>query len=105
MAQSEWDCDALRSQQFQLHLSHSGHRPMSNPDRLMREAAAHAEYLIESRGVAGARALPIHCANRTTDGFWSRVVQAIEAIDEAEQAKEEAREASHRRALITARSA
>jgi hypothetical protein len=60
---------------------------MSNPDRLMREAQDHAEYLLDSRGLAGARAFAIHCANRTTDGFWSRVVQAIEAIDEAEQAE------------------
>jgi hypothetical protein len=59
---------------------------MSNPDRLLREAQAHAETLIEDRGLANARAWAIHCANRSTDGFWSRVVMSIEAIDEAEQA-------------------
>jgi hypothetical protein len=55
---------------------------MSNPDRLQREAQDHAETLIEDRGLAGARAWAIHCANRTTDGFWSRVVQAIEWLDD-----------------------
>lgn len=54
---------------------------MSNPDRLLREAQEHAEALIEDRGLFNALAWAIHCANRTTDGFWSRVVQAIEAID------------------------
>jgi hypothetical protein len=53
---------------------------MSNPDRLMRQAEAHAETLIEDRGASNALAWAIKCANRTTDGFWSRVVQAIEAI-------------------------
>jgi len=54
---------------------------MSNPDRLRREAQEHAETLVEDRGLANALAWAIHCANRSTDGFWSRVVQAIEAID------------------------
>jgi hypothetical protein len=62
---------------------------MSNPDRLLREAQEHAETLIEDRGLANARAWAIHCANRSTDGFWSRVV---EAIDEAEQAEPTTRE-------------
>jgi hypothetical protein len=53
---------------------------MSNPDRLMREAQEHAETLVEDRGLFNALAWAIHCANRSTDGFWSRVVQAIEAI-------------------------
>jgi hypothetical protein len=66
---------------------------MSNPDRLMREAQEHAETLVEDRGLANARAWAIHCANRSTDGFWSRVVQAIDAIDEAEQRIEDEREA------------
>lgn len=58
---------------------------MSNPDRLMREAQEHAEALIEDRGLFNALAWAIHCANRTTDGFWSRVVQAIEAVRDAEE--------------------
>lgn len=57
---------------------------MSNPDRLMREAQEHAETLIEDRGLFNARAWAIHCANRSTDGFWSRVVQAIDAIRDAD---------------------
>jgi hypothetical protein len=61
-----------------------------------------AEYLLESRGEAGARKFIVHCANRTTDGFWSRVNQAFEALVEANDAKEEAREASNRRASGTA---
>jgi hypothetical protein len=55
---------------------------MSNPDRLQREAQEHAETLVEDRGLFNALAWAIHCANRTTDGFWSRVVQAIRAIDD-----------------------
>ena len=62
---------------------------MSNPDRLQREAQDHAESLIEDRGLNNALAWAIHCANRSTDGFWSRVVQAIEAIRDAEDAKAE----------------
>jgi hypothetical protein len=53
---------------------------MSNPDRLMRQAQEHAETLVEDRGLYNALSHAIHCANRTTDGFWSRVVQAIRAI-------------------------
>ena len=44
---------------------------MSNPDRLQREAQEHAEVLIEDRGPVNALAWAIHCANRSTDGFWS----------------------------------
>jgi hypothetical protein len=55
---------------------------MSNPDRLRREAQEHAETLVEDRGLANALAWAIHCANRSTDGFWSRVVQAIERLAE-----------------------
>ena len=62
---------------------------MSNPDRLQREAQDHAEALIEDRGLFNALAWAIHCANRTTDGFWSRVVQAIEAVRDAEEEEEE----------------
>jgi hypothetical protein len=58
---------------------------MSNPDRLQREAQDHAETLVEDRGLANARAWAIHCANRSTDGFWSRVVQAIEAIHDEDR--------------------
>lgn len=55
---------------------------MSNPDRLPQD---HAESLFEDRGEANARAWIIHCANRSTDGFWSRVLQAFEAlVDEHE---------------------
>jgi hypothetical protein len=57
---------------------------MSNPDRLLREAQEHAETLVEDRGLANARAWAIHCANRSTDGFWSRVVQAIDALSECD---------------------
>ena len=53
---------------------------MSNPDRLLREAREHAETLVEDRGLFNALAWAITHANRSTDGFWSRVVQAIEAI-------------------------
>jgi hypothetical protein len=50
-----------------------------------REAHETAEALIEDRGLANARAWAIHCANRTTDGLWSRVVAAIENIDAAQE--------------------
>jgi len=53
---------------------------MSNPDRLMREAQDHAEFLIQDRGLVNARAWAIHCANRSTDGFWSRVVREIDRL-------------------------
>ena len=57
---------------------------MSNPDRF-REAQI-ASYLHTSRGEAGARKFIVHCANRTTDGFWSRVNLAFEElIDELER--------------------
>lgn len=62
---------------------------MSNPDRLLREAQEHAETLIEDRGLFNALAWAIHCANRTTDGFWSRVVQAIEAIRDEDRDEED----------------
>jgi hypothetical protein len=52
-----------------------------------RDARETADTLIKDRGLANARAWAIHCANRSTDGFWSRVVMSIEAIDEAEQAE------------------
>jgi hypothetical protein len=65
---------------------------MSSPVELLkrvarqeREAREHAEALIEDRGLANAHAWAIHCANRTTDGFWSRVVTAIENIDSAQE--------------------
>jgi hypothetical protein len=61
---------------------------MSNPDRLQREAQEHAETLVEDRGLFNALAWAIHCANRTTDGFWSRVVQAIEAIRDEDRDNE-----------------
>ena len=61
---------------------------MSNPDRLLREAQEHAEVLIEDRGLFNAHAWAVHCANRSTDGFWSRVVQAIEAIRDADDESE-----------------
>jgi hypothetical protein len=62
---------------------------MSNPDRLQREAQEHAETLVEDRGLFNALAWAIHCANRTTDGFWSRVVQAIRAIDDRDNENED----------------
>jgi len=62
---------------------------MSNPDRLRREAQEHAETLVEDRGLFNALAWAIHCANRTTDGFWSRVVQAIRAIDDRDNENED----------------
>ena len=52
---------------------------------LVLEAQETAETLIEDRGLANARAWAIHCANRTTDGFWSRVVIAIENIDSSQE--------------------
>jgi hypothetical protein len=58
---------------------------MSNPDRLQREAKEHAEVLVEDRGLFNALAWAIHCANRSTDGFWSRVVREIEAVRDAEE--------------------
>jgi hypothetical protein len=58
---------------------------MSNPDRLMREAREHAEVLVEDRGLFNALAWAIHCANRSTDGFWSRVVREIETIRDNEE--------------------
>jgi len=54
-------------------------------ERRNREAQETAETLIEDRGLANARAWAIHCANRTTDGFWSRVVIAIENIDSSQE--------------------
>ena len=53
--------------------------------RQRAEAQEHAETLIEDRGLANARAWAIHCANRDTSGFWSRVVTAIENIDSAQE--------------------
>jgi|HubBroStandDraft_2_1064218.scaffolds.fasta_scaffold11766_7 hypothetical protein len=41
--------------------------------------------LIEERGFANARAWAIHCANRTTDGFWSRVVAAIKTLESSQE--------------------
>jgi hypothetical protein len=61
---------------------------MSNSDRLQREAEEHAETLVEDRGASGALAWAIKCANRTTDGFWMRVVQAIRAILEQDRDNE-----------------
>ena len=58
---------------------------MSNPDRLQREAKEHAEVLVEDRGLVNALAWANHCANRSTDGFWMRVVREIEAIRDAER--------------------
>jgi hypothetical protein len=61
---------------------------VSNPDRLLREAAEHAETLLDDRGETNARAWIIHCANRSTDGFWRRVLTAFEAL--VEEREEEA---------------
>jgi hypothetical protein len=55
---------------------------MSNPDRLQREAQEHAETLLEDRGEVNARAWIKHCATRSRDGFWSRVLQAFEGLIE-----------------------
>jgi hypothetical protein len=63
---------------------------MSNPDRLQREAQDHAEALIEDRGLFNALAWATYCANRTTDGFWSRVVQVIQAVLDAPEEDEDA---------------
>jgi hypothetical protein len=49
------------------------------------QARETAEALIEDRGLANALAWAKHCATRTTDGFWSRVVAAIENIDAAQE--------------------
>jgi hypothetical protein len=62
---------------------------MTNPDRLMREAKEHAEVLVEDRGITSALAWAIHCANRSTDGFWSRVVQTIKAIRDEDRDQED----------------
>jgi hypothetical protein len=62
---------------------------MSNPDRLMREAKEHAEVLVEDRGLFNALAWAIHCANRSTDGFWSRVVREIEAVRDEDRDEED----------------
>ena len=61
---------------------------MSNPDRLLRETKDHALTLIEDRGLSNALAWAIHCANRSTDGFWSRVVQYIEMVRDEEDESE-----------------
>ena len=61
---------------------------MSNPDRLLREVKDHALTLIEDRGLSNALAWAIHCANRSTDGFWSRVVQYIEMVRDEEDESE-----------------
>ena len=58
---------------------------MSNPDRLQREAKEQAEVLVEDRGLFNALAWAIFYANRSTDGFWMRVVREIEAIRDAER--------------------
>jgi hypothetical protein len=63
---------------------------MSNPDRLMREAQDHAEFLLKSRGPVNARAWAIHNANRSTDGFWSRVLSEINRSIRESNAKAEA---------------
>jgi hypothetical protein len=53
---------------------------MTNRDRQLREAQETAETLLEDRGEANARAWIVHNANRTTDGFWSRVLMAFEEL-------------------------
>jgi hypothetical protein len=53
---------------------------MSNPDRLLKEAQEHAQTLLEFRGERNAREWIVHCANRSTDGFWSRVLIAFEEL-------------------------
>jgi hypothetical protein len=84
---------------------------MSNPDRLLREAQDHAETLVEDHGLFNALAWAIKCANRSTDGFWSRVVQAIEAIRDGDEEHEpygcddeprDSDDSSYRRAMAEA---
>ena len=55
-------------------------------DRLQDDESALT--LIEDRGLSNALAWAIHCANRSTDGFWSRVVQYIEMIRDEEDESE-----------------